>query len=127
MNTSFVISFVALLVGCNNNHIPVGIIKQQKSTDGISVTYTENKDTFALDYLSRKEYNSLCTQLANKNRHACRWNLCPYKGITQKQATNAVSEYVGEACTDAYHIDMLHIQYPTLDNDQLDSLLTIKY
>jgi hypothetical protein len=127
MNALHVIAFVAILAGCNNKHIPVAIIKQQKSIDGISVTYTENKDTFALDYLSRKEYDSLCVQLSNNNKHACRWKLCPYKGITQAQADIAVSEYVGEACTDAYHIDMLHIQYPTLDADQLDSLLNIKH
>jgi hypothetical protein len=55
--------------------------------------------------------------------HQCRWDLCPYKGVIMKDATNAVSDYTGEACTDAYYIDMLHIQYPTLDADQLDSLL----
>ena len=61
---------------------------------------------------------------ATANKHVCRWELCPYKGVTMQQASNAVADYTGEACTDAYHIDMLHIQYPTLDADQLDSLLT---
>lgn len=62
----------------------------------------------------------------NKPRHTCRWALCPYKGITQSQAHEAVSNYTGEVLTDAYKIDILHIRYPTLDADQLDSLLTAK-
>jgi hypothetical protein len=58
--------------------------------------------------------------------HACRWDLCPYKGVTLMQSKKAVSAYTGETGTDAYRIDMLHIKYPALDADQLDSLLTSK-
>ncbi len=58
--------------------------------------------------------------------HACIWKLCPYKGICATHSSQAVSEYVGSIGTDAYKIDMLHIQYPALDADQLDSLLTSK-
>lgn len=63
--------------------------------------------------------------LCGKNEHQCRWELCPYKCVTQAQAPAAVATYTGQMCTDAYYIDMLHIKYPTLDADQLDSLLTI--
>lgn len=59
--------------------------------------------------------------------HKCRWDLCPYKGITLDKASKVVANYVGSSGVDAYYIDMLHIQYPTLDADQLDSLLTIKH
>ena len=69
---------------------------------------------------------SIIASLCAPVKHVCRWELCPYKGITMQQASNAVSEYTGEACTDAYHIDMLHIQYPTINADQLDSLLIHK-
>jgi hypothetical protein len=66
---------------------------------------------------------SIVLSLCAPAKHVCRWDLCPYKGITMQQASNAVMEYTGEACTEAYIIDMLHIKYPTLDTDQLDSLL----
>jgi hypothetical protein len=67
---------------------------------------------------------SIIISLCAPDNHICRWELCPYKGIERGQAVTAVTTYAMEACTDAYHIDMLHIQYPTLDADQLDSLLT---
>jgi len=56
--------------------------------------------------------------------HQCRWPLCPYRGIDTAKASKVVANYVGKAGIDAYYIDMLHIKYPTLDADQLDSLLT---
>lgn len=56
--------------------------------------------------------------------HTCRWPLCPYKGITNDKAAKAVANYVGDSGINAYYIDMLHIQYPTYEYDQLDSLLT---
>lgn len=66
---------------------------------------------------------SIVLSLCAPAKHTCRWDLCPYKGITIAQAPESVAQYTGQACTDAYHIDMLHIQYPTLYADQLDSLL----
>lgn len=59
-----------------------------------------------------------------RNVHQCRWPLCPYKGITNDKAAKAVANYVGDSGIDAYYIDILHIQYPTYEYDQLDSLLT---
>lgn len=55
--------------------------------------------------------------------HACKWSECPYKGIKVAQYERAVSKYVGEACTDAYHIDMLHLQYPADEYEQLEDKL----
>lgn len=43
---------------------PIGIVKKQISKDGISVVYIQDKDTFALDYLSHAEYDSLCAKLS---------------------------------------------------------------
>lgn len=59
--------------------------------------------------------------------HQCRWPLCPYKGVAIANSSMAVADYVGDNCTDAYTIDMLHMQYPALDADQLGSLLTSKH
>ncbi len=70
---------------------------------------------------------SIVFGLTGTNKHTCRWELCPYKGIIQAKVETAVATYTGQMCTDAYYIDMLHIKYPTLDADQLDSLLTINY
>jgi hypothetical protein len=50
--------------------------------------------------------------------HECRWSLCPYKGVANqpeawKDAVETYTHY-GEG-TDAYYIDMLHLEYPTED------------
>jgi hypothetical protein len=70
---------------------------------------------------------SLVFAVIGAEKHTCRWDLCPYKGVTKSQASKVVATYAGEMCTDAYYIDMLHISYPTLDADQLDSLLSIQH
>jgi hypothetical protein len=46
-------------------HKPAGnsLLKESFSKDGISVVYTYNKDTFALDYLTKSEYNTLISTL----------------------------------------------------------------
>jgi len=65
----------------------------------------------------------MCCAGCKNPGHACRWKLCPYKGVTD--APEAVAAYTQcEPGTDGYEIDILHIEYPDLDADQLDSLLT---
>lgn len=53
---------IAVLTSCNN-----GIIKKTKSKGGISAIYVQNKDTFALDYLSKSEYDSLKSVLKTES------------------------------------------------------------
>lgn len=57
--------------------------------------------------------------------HTCRWSLCPYKGIAPAQHDQAVTNYVGEGVkfSDGWCVDMLHLQYPTEDADQLHDRL----
>ena len=55
--------------------------------------------------------------------HMCKWQLCPYHGVTANNAIAAVISYTGESDTDAYCIDMLHLQYPTEEYDQLEERL----
>lgn len=55
--------------------------------------------------------------------HTCRWDLCPYKGVPERDNREAVIAYTEEDGTDAYCIDMLHLQYPDKDYDQLEDLL----
>jgi len=69
---------------------------------------------------------SIIVSLCAPAKHVCRWELCPYQGVTIEHTSESVANYTGHVCTEAYHIDILHIQYPTLDADQLDLLLTIK-
>lgn len=67
---------------------------------------------------------ALYTACNSSNKHVCRWSLCPYKGATPDQWHRVVSNYTGcEEGTDGYLIDILHLERPTLDADQLDSLL----
>ncbi len=56
--------------------------------------------------------------------HDCKWELCPYKGLPAGYYSKAVQCYTGEYNTVAYKVDMLHLAHPTLEYDQLDSLLT---
>lgn len=63
--------FIALmalaLFGCKPQHgcwgtrgkVGYGILEKKESKDGISVVYKDNKGTWALDYLSKPEYDSL--------------------------------------------------------------------
>jgi len=49
--------------------------------------------------------------------------LCPYKGIYHNQWSERVTEYVGDIGTDAWHLDMLHLQYPKKEYEELEQLL----
>jgi hypothetical protein len=55
--------------------------------------------------------------------HKCKWDMCPYKGVTADIASQSVSAYVGETGTDAYCLDMLHLQHPDYEYEQLEDLL----
>lgn len=56
--------------------------------------------------------------------HTCKWDKCPYKGVTTDLANRSVVAYTGEAYTDAYCLDMLHLQHPSFEYEQLEELLT---
>lgn len=56
--------------------------------------------------------------------HSCRWELCPYKGITVGNYEAAVKDYTGSPeGSDGYCIDLLHLQHPDKDYEQLEDLL----
>lgn len=56
--------------------------------------------------------------------HKCRWDECPYKGILPKQFDEAVRKYSEcEEGTDCYIIDILHLQNPTLEYEELEKML----
>jgi hypothetical protein len=55
--------------------------------------------------------------------HSCKWKDCPYRGVTADNAHKSVSAYVGEVYTDAYYLDILHLQHPTEDYEQLEKRL----
>ena len=64
------------------------------------------------------------TETAPAAKHACKWELCPYKGITPNQWNQAVRDYTQcEEATDAYLIDILHLEYPMAEYEELDSML----
>ena len=68
----------------------------------------------------------LLTIGCNKARfggHQCKWDKCPYKGVTADLAHRSVSAYVGEVGTDAYYLDILHLQHPTYEYEQLEDIL----
>ena len=60
-----------------------------------------------------------------EDKHQCKWKLCPYKGITPDQWKQSVINYVGNENegTDAYYIDMLHLEFPELEYDELENKL----
>ena len=98
------------------------ILKQNTDERGLtSVIFKEGKDTFAFDYLSPFEYGNMF------NGHSCKWELCPYKGVkcAPGEWNEAVYSYTEcEKGTDCYYIDMLHLQFPNDEYDQLEERLS---
>lgn len=58
----------------------------------------------------------------DKPGHKCRWALCPYKGVKPSHYKEAVKALYEEG-TDIYRIDLLHLQYPNDEYDQLEEKL----
>lgn len=60
-----------------------------------------------------------------EDKHECKWKSCPYKGITPDKWKQSVIKYIGEGSegTDGYLIDMLHLQYPLDEYEQLEDKL----
>lgn len=55
--------------------------------------------------------------------HKCKWTDCPYKGIVRHMWHNAVLKEAGEEGSDIYCIDILHLQYPEDNYDELEDKL----
>lgn len=45
-----------------------------------------------------------------ENKHECKWQSCPYKGITRDQWKQSVIKYHNEG-TDSFYIDMKHLEF----------------
>jgi len=60
-----------------------------------------------------------------EDTHTCKWQSCPYKGITKDKWKQSVINYVGDESegTDGYYIDMLHLEFPELEYDELEEKL----
>jgi hypothetical protein len=59
----------------------------------------------------------------DKPGHECRWPKCPYRGVKPSGYEKAVEKYVGEVGTDGYCIDLLHLQYPNDEYEELEDKL----
>lgn len=61
-----------------------------------------------------------CSKNEKELPHSCRWALCPYKGIT-------IQEYpkyaIADEGTDGYYLDLLHMQFPQDEYEELESKL----
>lgn len=67
-----------------------------------------------------------CPNYSPLPAHSCRWDACPYKGVQPwpGEWNEAVYDYTDcEEGTDCYYIDMLHLQFPDEDYDQLEDRL----
>jgi len=60
-----------------------------------------------------------------EDTHTCKWKHCPYKGITPDKWKQSVINYVGieNEGTDGYYIDMLHLEFPGDEYDELENKL----
>ena len=57
-------------------------------------------------------------------RHVCKYDLCPYKGINPDQWNNSVKKYTEDSSfTDSWCVDITHLQHPDYTYDQIDSVL----
>lgn len=73
--------------------------------------------------LDKKQKESASQVLLN-NRHTCEFSKCPYKGITVNEWNSAVINYTEtEPYSDAWCVDMIHLQNPTWGYDKIDSVL----
>lgn len=61
-----------------------------------------------------------CKKESDNNGHVCRWGLCPYKGISIEQYKVKAEEIEG---SDGYYLDLLHLQHPSYEYDQLEDML----
>jgi hypothetical protein len=62
------------------------------------------------------------TKLTQK--HKCKWELCPYKGVTLANYKEAITDYTGEPEGNPAHIvDCLHILHPSASYDQLAEMM----
>lgn len=56
--------------------------------------------------------------------HKCKWDKCPYKDVVKANYKRAGLRYTGaEYGSDAVCIDILHLEFPTLEYDQLEDKL----
>ena len=57
--------------------------------------------------------------------HECKWMHCPYKGVLPANYSASILQYIGEDSkgSDSYYIDLLHLENPTLEYDELEELL----
>jgi Zn-finger protein len=55
--------------------------------------------------------------------HKCKWQFCPYKGVLNNQYGKAVAAYTGTDGGDAYSIDILHLEFPAKEYDELEQML----
>ena len=60
-----------------------------------------------------------------EDKHNCKWKHCPYKGITKDKWKQSVINYVGDESegTDGYYIDMLHLEFPQDEYEELENKL----
>ncbi len=61
----------------------------------------------------------------NITGHECKWVHCPYKQVLPANYSAAILQYIGEDSegSDSYYIDPLHLENPTLEYDDLETLL----
>jgi len=68
-------------------------------------------------------FNDSAPKPLKEKVHSCRWADCPYHGVPESKYKKTVTDYAGEELTDGWCIDMLHLQYTTLEYDALEELL----
>lgn len=76
-----------------------------------------------LSFTLLDNFNDAAPKPVKETIHSCRWPECPYHGVPESGYKKAVTDYVGEEGTDSWCIDMLHLQYPTLEYEALEELL----
>ncbi len=53
--------------------------------------------------------------------HQCKWEKCPYKGITDHR--NSVVLYVGDDDSVGYLLDMAHLSFPIEEYEGLEEII----
>lgn len=66
---------------------------------------------------------SSCAKVDNNVGHKCKWELCPYKNVMPNNYGKAVTQYTGTDGGDSYSIDILHLEFPAKEYEELEQML----
>lgn len=89
------------------------------SADTLNILFAEPSPIVTTD----SEIDSVLHKYCRSYYHTCKWDKCPYKGVTPDNYGKSVAAYLGNNESEAYSLDILHLYYPLAEYDELVTML----